>query len=123
MSGPTSFYVPNSKRNAKWISRVLSFRPSVRLLSRAAGQTVFYNNNILHCATYDPHAVRATLHASMGDTRGGTARARNVLQHGLRWMRGARFRETLPEGRARAMLDRLLDMEGSVTDVGYSLSV
>ncbi|KAL5501095.1 hypothetical protein ACEPAH_9482 [Sanghuangporus vaninii] len=76
------------------------------------GQTVFYNSNILHCASYTPHCPRATLHACIGDTRGGSTRARNVLQHGLKWTREDRFRESLPsEGRARDMLDRLLDME------------
>lgn len=59
----------------------------------------------------------------MGDARGGTSRARNILQHGLSWMRTARFRETLPEGRSRAMLERLLRMEEGVKgDVGYSLA-
>ncbi|KZT00115.1 uncharacterized protein LAESUDRAFT_804166 [Laetiporus sulphureus 93-53] len=87
----------------------------------AAGETVFYNNNILHCATYDPEERRATLHASMGDTRGGATRARNVLQHGLMWMKEERFRETVDE-RGKKMLDRLIKLQESVNgDVGYSL--
>ncbi|KAI5122409.1 hypothetical protein M0805_002959 [Coniferiporia weirii] len=99
--------------------------PGVRRVTLKPGQTVFYNNNILHCATYSSKAQRETLHASIGDTRGGSARARNVLQHGLRWMREPRFRDSLPEGRAQDMLDRLLKMEGSLgTDgkIQYSLS-
>jgi hypothetical protein len=76
-----------------------------------AGETVFYNSNILHCATYDCHLPRVTLHACMGDARGGSTRARNVLQHGLGWMKEDRFVETLPEGRARRMWDKLLEME------------
>jgi len=86
------------------------------------GETVFYNNNILHCATYDPHQRRATLHASMGDTRGGATRARNVLQHGLLWMKEERFRDSLNE-RGKKMLDRLIKLQESVNgDVGYSLA-
>ncbi|THH05551.1 hypothetical protein EW145_g4714 [Phellinidium pouzarii] len=99
--------------------------PGVLKVILKPGQTVFYNNNILHCAIYSPDAQRATLHASMGDTRGGSSRARNVLQHGLRWMRESCFRDTLPEGRAKDMLERLLIMEsgfGADGKVQYSLS-
>ncbi|OCH85383.1 hypothetical protein OBBRIDRAFT_838987 [Obba rivulosa] len=86
------------------------------------GETVFYNSNILHTATYDPHARRATLHACMGSTRGGTSRARNVLQHGLLWMKEDTFRAGLDE-RGRAMLANLIKMQESVNgDVGYSLA-
>ncbi|EJD00334.1 FtsJ-domain-containing protein [Fomitiporia mediterranea MF3/22] len=93
-------------------------------ITTAAGQTVFYNNNILHCARYSPHSQRATLHGCVGDTRGGSTRARNVLQHGLKWMQEDRFRETLPEGRARDMLDRLLEMESREGNgkIAYSLT-
>ncbi|CAL1702733.1 unnamed protein product [Somion occarium] len=85
------------------------------------GETVFYNSNILHCATYDPSAKRATLHASMGSTRGGSSRARNVLQHGLDWMTESRFRKGLNE-RGRDMLERLIRMKESAGEVGYSLA-
>jgi hypothetical protein len=84
-----------------------------------AGETVFYNSNILHCAAYDSKQRRATLHASMGDIRGGSSRARNVLQHGLNWMREDNFRLSL-NAKSRPMLDRLLAMYNSTTDVGYS---
>ncbi|EPQ53304.1 hypothetical protein GLOTRDRAFT_79428 [Gloeophyllum trabeum ATCC 11539] len=87
-----------------------------------AGETVFYNSNILHCATYSRAQQRATLHATMGDTRGGATRARNILQHGLDWMKSEQFRETLDE-KGRAMLGRLVKMQDSVNgDVGYSLA-
>jgi len=86
------------------------------------GESVFYNSNILHCATYSSQVPRATLHASMGDVRGGSSRARNVLQHGLDWMKDEVFREGLND-RGKAMLSRLMDMRGSVNgDVGYSLT-
>jgi len=86
------------------------------------GESVFYNNNILHCATYDPHERRATLHACMGDTRGGATRARMILQHGLLWMKEERFRNTLND-RGKAMLSRLIELQESVNgDLGYSLA-
>lgn len=91
------------------------------LTRAAAGDTVFYNSNILHCAAYRPDAPRATLHASMGCTRGGTARARNVLQHGLDWMAAPAFARTL-DARGRAMLARLGALRAGAGDVGYSLA-
>jgi len=87
------------------------------------GETVFYNSNILHCATYDSKAPRATLHACMGDTHGGSSRARNVLQHGLNWMEEDRFRDGLND-RGKAMLRRLIEMQKGINgDMGYSLDV
>ena len=47
----------------------------------------------------------------MGDARGGSARARNVLQHGLEWMKEEKFVKILPHGRAKGMWERLLEME------------
>ena len=58
----------------------------------------------------------------MGDIRGGSSRARNVLQHGLHWMKEDRFRDGLDD-RGQAMLSRLIEMHKGVHgDVGYSLS-
>ncbi|KAJ6538855.1 hypothetical protein DFH09DRAFT_1176423 [Mycena vulgaris] len=85
------------------------------------GDSVFYNSNILHCASYDAQARRATLHASMGNVRGGSVRARNVLQHGLSWMKEPKFSDGL-DSRGKAMLGRLLELYNAVGDVGYSLS-
>lgn len=88
-----------------------------------AGETVFYNNNILHCATYDPAQKRATLHACISDVRGGAKRARNILQHDLQWMDSDAFVDTLPEeGPLREMRKRLVDMAQKLDgqDVGYS---
>ncbi|KAI0699513.1 hypothetical protein C8T65DRAFT_581125 [Cerioporus squamosus] len=86
------------------------------------GETVFYNNNILHCATYDNREERITLHACMGEVRGGPSRARNILQHGLKWMKEDRFRDTLDE-RGKRMLERIVSLQESVNgDVGYSLA-
>jgi hypothetical protein len=98
-----------------------SIETNLTEIDSLAGDSVFYNSNILHCAVYDTSCTRATLHASMGDIRGGSSRARNVLQHGLDWMKEDAFREGLDD-RGRSMLDRLLEMQAGVrTDVGYSL--
>lgn len=85
-----------------------------------AGETVFYNSNILHCAAYDSTKKRATLHATMGSIMGGSTRARNVLQHGLNWMTKPEFHNGLTD-RGKCMLDRLIGMKESVEEVGYSL--
>jgi len=84
------------------------------------GETVFYNSNILHCAAYTHTAPRLTLHACIGCTRGGNSRARNVLQHGLAWMEGEQFRETLNET-GKEMLERLVKMKQGASDVEFSL--
>lgn len=78
-----------------------------------AGETVFYNSNILHCATYRSQSRRATLHGCMGDPKGGASRARNILQHELDWMKGEDFFQILPSLNARRMLDKLIAMSDS----------
>ncbi|KAJ7049716.1 hypothetical protein C8F01DRAFT_1068567 [Mycena amicta] len=85
------------------------------------GESVFYNSNILHCAAYNSKATRATLHATMGTVAGGSVRARNILQHGLGWMKDRSFSEGL-DPRGQAMLGRLLHLYESVGEVGYSLA-
>lgn len=100
---------------------LLDARVQTQLMSDTAGETVFYNSNILHCATYDSSERRATLHGTMGDVKGGSSRARNILQHGLGWMKDDRFREGLDE-KGRKMLDRLLVLHESAPKVGYSLA-
>lgn len=63
---------------------------------------------------------RLTLHACIGCTRGGCTRARNILQHGLAWMEGEQFRDTLNDT-GNEMLERLMRMKNDAGDVGYSL--
>jgi len=46
----------------------------------------------------------------MGDARGGSTRTRNILQHGLEWMKEGAFRETLSLD-GKEMLDRLMGMQ------------
>jgi len=95
--------------------------PGVLQVVLKPGDTVFYNQNILHCATYNHRQKRATLHPCVGDTRGGATRARNILQHGLNWMKEERFADTLSP-RGRKMWQNLIEMERDVKgDVGYSL--
>ena len=59
------------------------------------------------CASYSPNRPRATLHACMGDTRGGSARVCNILQHDLEWSKEEASREAL-NLKGRQMLERLL---------------
>jgi hypothetical protein len=107
------------KRTSEGCPMVSAHRSKLILI---AGETVFYNNNILHCATYSTHRPRATLHGCMGDARGGSARARNILQHGLEWMKEGAFRETL-SSEGKQMLDRLVEMQEGFHDklIEYSL--
>lgn len=98
-------------------------RPSLvfsLIIPSSAGETAFYNSNILHCASYSSANKRATLHGTMGSTRGGFSRARNILQHGLNWMTEPRFRDTLNK-RGQMMLDNLVKMKDGAGSVGYSL--
>ncbi|KAI8085345.1 hypothetical protein BDF21DRAFT_414976 [Thamnidium elegans] len=60
------------------------------------GQTVFYDNNILHRAAYNKANKRATLHACMGTIAGGDHRAKSLFQHGLGWMSSPEFKDSLP---------------------------
>lgn len=56
----------------------------------------------------------------MGCVAGGPARARNILQHGLRWMKEERFVEGLdPAG--KAMVGRIVELQEKTGEVGYSL--
>ncbi|KAJ3794212.1 hypothetical protein GGU11DRAFT_845858 [Lentinula aff. detonsa] len=96
--------------------------PGAILLTLKPGETVFYNSNILHCASYDHTVKRATLHACTGDARYGAARGRNILQHGLSWVNDERFRDQLTL-KGKRMLDRLLELQknSSADEAGYSL--
>jgi len=93
------------------------------------GQTVVYDNNMLHCAVYNPKSPRITLHACTGDARGGKQRARNILQHEVDWLQGDEMMTILKvldeqDGGIRVnMLHNLLTMAKGVdrTSLGYSL--
>ncbi|KAF8604329.1 hypothetical protein BDV93DRAFT_555602 [Ceratobasidium sp. AG-I] len=105
--------------------------PGAICVKLKAGDTVFYQNNILHTAAYHPDTKRATLHASIGDVRGGSRRARMILQHKVDWVRDDTFLDTFRKAqntddavvsRLTGMRDRLLTMAESVDGqtVGYS---
>ncbi|EPQ26932.1 uncharacterized protein PFL1_05566 [Pseudozyma flocculosa PF-1] len=94
-----------------------------------AGQTAFYSQRILHRASYLASRKRATLHACYGDIgddeageAGGAERARNILQHGVEWMRDEEFGASLPP-RLRPMWNNLIRTEKkwAEKDLGYSL--
>ncbi|CUA76568.1 hypothetical protein RSOLAG22IIIB_06351 [Rhizoctonia solani] len=98
--------------------------PGAICVKLKAGDTVFYQNNILHTAAYRPDVKRATLHASMGDIRGGSRRARMILQHQVDWVRSDAFVSTFKSEespstdtvatRLQSMRNRLLAMADSV---------
>ena len=83
----------------------------------SAGETVFYNSNILHCATYSAREKRVTLHGSKGDARVGH-RERGMCN--VEWMLEMRFRDGL-NGRGRTMLDRLGAMRDSLPTLEVDL--
>ena len=90
----------------------------------AAGDLVFYDNNMLHRGVYDPAKERATLHGSVGHVGGSRLRARNVLQHGVgAWVDRCGFPALAgpQRQRAEAMRDRLVRLGRDSGDVGFSL--
>ncbi|KAI8984659.1 hypothetical protein BDF20DRAFT_861100 [Mycotypha africana] len=70
--------------------------PNMMKVVLKPGQTVFYDNNILHRAAYECKSKRATLHGSMGTIEGGHHRAATIFQHGLDWMSSEQFQSSLP---------------------------
>ncbi|KAI9344269.1 hypothetical protein BDR26DRAFT_857507 [Obelidium mucronatum] len=95
--------------------------PGAIAVELKAGQTVFYNNNIMHRAVYDKSKKRATLHGCMGTVLGGPHRARNILQHGVAWMREERFKHTLPP-RLYPLYDNLISLanQNEGKELGFS---
>jgi len=87
------------------------------------GQTLFYDHAILHRGVYDKNYKRATLHASMGIQSGGEHRARSLFEQELDWMRGDKFRNTLPKN-LHAYLDNLnaLAEESKDKNLGYGMT-
>ncbi|KAF1809276.1 phytanoyl-CoA dioxygenase [Eremomyces bilateralis CBS 781.70] len=94
-----------------------------KIVEIKAGDVMFYDNNILHRGVYDATVERMTLHGSIGHVKGSSARAQNVLQHGVgAWVDECRF-DDLPEGlknRANGMRARLHQMGSDNPNVGYS---
>lgn len=107
--------------------------PTTLRVRLKAGQTAFYSQRILHRASYLPSRHRATLHGCYGEVSchdnvqaeqnvSASERARNVLQHGVEWMKDDSFGEQLPE-RLKPMWKNLLVMseKNKPEDLGYSL--
>ncbi|KAF1998429.1 hypothetical protein P154DRAFT_439262 [Amniculicola lignicola CBS 123094] len=96
--------------------------PGQQVVRLKAGEVVFYNNNILHRGVYSEDAERMTLHGSIGSTKAGTERARNVLQHGVgEWAEKydfSGFEEGMVE-RAKGMRRNLVDMGERSGEVGF----
>lgn len=96
--------------------------PGQKIVKMGPGDILFYNNNILHRGVYDSTVERMTLHGTMGISGTDTARARNILQHGIgSWASKADFSDLEGDMRqlAEGMQKRLIAM-GSGDDVGYS---
>ncbi|KAK8849828.1 hypothetical protein IAR55_005164 [Kwoniella newhampshirensis] len=75
------------------------------------GETVFYNNNILHVGTYNPAVKRRTLHGSYGSAPpGDTSRAKGTLQHDIGYTMDPKFKDGLSE-ELQGMVDRLNAMQ------------
>jgi len=107
-------FVPRSHRRVKTpeerrINKLEPYgvMPGEVTLTLKQGQSVFYNNNLLHRAKYDHTIKRVTLHASMGLTTAGPQRAQNLFQHGLDWIKSDKFRKTIPST-AQVLYDNLL---------------
>ncbi|KAE8226251.1 hypothetical protein CF319_g1139 [Tilletia indica] len=120
--------------------------PTTRRVVLKAGQSAFYSQRVLHRASYLPNQTRATLHGCYGESSGdtevsidgpssatassqavsetsvGEQRARNVLQHGLEWMKDPAFGASLPD-QLRPMWENLLRMERQWAgkNLGFSL--
>ncbi|KAF7305826.1 Zn(2)-C6 fungal-type domain-containing protein [Mycena chlorophos] len=112
---PGAIQVTLQRKNHLFSSNSLSeFAPL------AAGESVFYNSNILHCAAYSSATTRATLHATMGTVAGGPVRARNILQHGLSWMKEDEFKSTLRStGRGkRSVLSEVPELTAIISEMG-----
>jgi hypothetical protein len=84
------------------------------------GDCVFYNNNILHRATYNSKVERITLHGSYGHAINGKSRAQNILQFGVaEWL--PRFEpEDANLKQLKARLESLVE-ENKEAPVKYSL--
>lgn len=97
---PGSHSRPRTPEERKMIFENLNcVLPNQLVVHLKPGQTVFYNNNILHRAVYplDSERKRRTLHACIGQTVGGSKRADNIFQHGLDWLKNeAEMHKVLP---------------------------
>lgn len=99
--------------------------PGQAVVRLAAGDCVFYDNNILHRGVYDAARERLSLHGSVGHRLGGPLRARNVLQHGIgAWVDrcdfGAALGDPVQRASAEGMRARLLALGRDSGNVGYS---
>jgi hypothetical protein len=127
----TSFvFVPGSHRRSKTPEELEIIRsdpklplPGQHTLHLKAGQTCFYNQDLLHRGVYDHTKKRATLHACLGKADGGHLRAWNVSRVGIEWMKDERFVSALPpsmkpvhknlwDNVARALKENALSHEG-----------
>jgi hypothetical protein len=84
------------------------------------GDLVFYNNNILHGASYSAKQIRITLHGSYGSVHQGKTRAKGILQHGVaQWLPRLQSNNTNLLQLKEKLMTLVKEFEG--VDLGYSL--
>lgn len=103
MDGDWSLLVlPGSHRRARTVveraaDAYEAAMPGQLVVGSAAGDVVLYDNDTLHRGVYDEGQEKMTRHGSVGHKADGKARARNLLQHGVReWV--GRYRFDMLEG-------------------------
>ena len=95
--------VRNAVEREVTLSTPYEHLPKEVTLKLKAGQTAFYNPNLLHRGLYNTEVERATLHCSMGaPCLGGATRAANVVhvlgRDKIAWLTDPVFVETLEGG-------------------------
>jgi hypothetical protein len=84
------------------------------------GDLVFYNNNILHRASYSAKQLRITLHGSYGSIHEGKTRAKGILQHGVaKWLPDLQSKNTNLLMLKEKLTGLVKEFEG--VDLGYAL--
>lgn len=84
------------------------------------GDLVFYNNNILHRASYSANQLRITLHGSYGTVHEGRTRAKGILQHGIaKWLPNLQSNNSNLVLLKENLMRLVKEFEG--VDLGYAL--
>jgi hypothetical protein len=84
------------------------------------GDLVFYNNNILHRASYSAKQLRITLHGSYGTVQEGKTRAKGILQHGIaKWLPNLQSKNSNLLLLKENLMKLVKEFEG--VDIGYAL--
>lgn len=85
------------------------------------GETVFYDNNILHRAVYPVEPVRVTLHGCMGTIKAGNLRAKNILQHEMKWVMDVGYEGVLEKMRTNLVEARKEQLSKEISESDCNL--